>query len=208
MMIAFSCPECQQELQVNNHLAGLSYRCGACSSRITVPEAAGAPDYRSPAADRPGRPAAPYSPRPAGETSAEDRPWMPSQIAAICFVFGAGAGGAAAGINFTRLGKPRYLVPSILLGSLAFLLMVLVGVFLVRGDAWRLVGLLMNAGVSLGFLLAQKPYFDAWKVANWTSAGGKAYRPGRIGQLFLIGFGCLALEAGVVLLLVLLGAGA
>jgi hypothetical protein len=208
MSITFTCPECRQELEVRNTLAGLSYRCWSCRSPLKVPELAGVSCSASTRADRRHSSSALEYARTAAAGSAEDRPWTPMQILASCLLFGAGAGGAVAGINFARLGKRHLLVPCILLGAVAFLVTAVVCLFLVRGDqAARLAGLGLGMVVGLGFLLAQKPYFDAWKMVNWAPRGGEKYRPNRLGQLCLVCFGCLALEVGVIALLIVLGLG-
>ncbi len=206
MSLLFICPECQQEIHISPNLAGLSYRCPACKNPLTVPELAEVCSSRGPRAGRRHRLSAPDRCESPAISSSEERPWTPTQILATCLLFGAGACGAVAGINFARLGRRQYLLPCILLGSVAFLATAAVCVFAVRSyEAARLAGLGLGLAVGVGFLLAQKPYFDAWKMVNWAPRGGEKYRPNRLGQLFLVCFASLALEVGVIALLVLLG---
>jgi hypothetical protein len=70
-------------------------------------------------------------------------------------------------LNFARLGKRHYLLPSMLIGSVLFLVGAWVVLFVVPDEAARLVAPLINVGVGLGFILAQKPFFDAWKARCW-----------------------------------------
>jgi len=136
----------------------------------------------------------------------EDRPWTPLQVLAVSLLFGPAACGVIAGINFARMGKRLYVIPSILVGSVLFLLEVWVILFLVPEEAARLVGLLANVGVGLGFLLVQKPSFDAWKSTNWAPAKeGESYIPTRIGQLFLVSLVCLGIQVGVMILVFAIG---
>ena len=46
-----------------------------------------------------------------------NRPWVPIQILAVSFLFGPAAAGAVTGINFNRLGKPKFLLPCIIVGT-------------------------------------------------------------------------------------------
>src|SRR5262249_60653663 len=39
MAISFRCPECQQAVQLSEHLAGLHGTCPSCDARILVPDA-------------------------------------------------------------------------------------------------------------------------------------------------------------------------
>jgi hypothetical protein len=107
------------------------------------------------------------------------------------------------GINFDRMGKRHYLVPSVVVASVLFLLEACALIFLVPESAARPFGLLVNVGSGLGFMLAQKPTFDAWKAVNWAPAKeGERYKPTRIGQLFLVSLLCLLVEVGIILLFV------
>src|SRR5262249_22865513 len=134
---------------------------------------------------------------PEGAAGSEDRPWMPSQILAASFLFGPAAGGVIAGINFARMGKRQYRVPTIVVASFLFLLEACVLIFVVPEAAARSVGLLANLGIGLMFMQAQKPFFDAWQAVNWAPAKeGERYKPTRIGQLFLVGLFFFAGEVG------------
>ena len=63
-----------------------------------------------------------------------NRPWVPIQILAVSFLFGPAAAGAVTGINFNRLGKPKFLLPCIIAGTVLFLLEALALVFVVPDD--------------------------------------------------------------------------
>src|SRR5262249_51034575 len=143
---------------------------------------------------------------PVGAARSEDRPWTPLQVFAMSFLFGPVAGGVIAGINFARLGKRQYLVPSILAGAVLFVL-VAGASFLVPGTAGNTVGLLANLGVGYGLLWAQQPSFAAWKAAMWAPAKeGEPYKSSRFGQLFLVSLVCLGIEVGALVgALVLVG---
>jgi hypothetical protein len=132
------------------------------------------------------------------------RPWTPWQIAAVSVTFGAGACGAVAGLNFVRLGKRQYLIPSVVAGWVLFAVAGL-AMLLVPDQASRLVGLLMNLAVGFGFMLVQKPFFDVWKAVNWGPRPGDRYRPNGLGQLLLVCLVSLGIEIGVVALLAFLG---
>jgi WD40 repeat protein len=128
------------------------------------------------------------------------RPWTPWQIAAASILFGAGVGGAVAGLNFVRLGKRQYLVPSVLLGVVLFVVAAGLAIFLVPEDLARPVGFLVNLVAGVGFMLVQKPYFEAWKTVNWTPKPGDRYRPNGLGQLLLVGLAGLGVEVGLIVL--------
>ena len=95
------------------------------------------------------------------------RPWTPWQILAASVVLGAGACGAVAGFNFVRLGKRQYLLPSVAVGAVLFVVVAGLAMFLVPGELARPVGFLANLAVGLEFMLVQKPFFDGWKAGNW-----------------------------------------
>jgi hypothetical protein len=162
-------------------MAGLRCRCPSCSAAIRVPDAS-----------------APVS----------GNPWTPTQLFAASYVFGSLAAGAALGVNLARLGKRGLLLPCLLAGGLLFLveawLAVTVLPHLISGsDGGRLVMLLERLVVSGVFLLLLKPSFDVWKRANWIpSTTGQRYKPGNLGQFFLIVLACAAVEVIVILLLV------
>jgi hypothetical protein len=146
----------------------------------------------------------PYAYQPPAVAPTTERPWTPNQIFGVCFLFGAVAGGVIAGLNFARMGKRPYLIPCIVAGSLLFLTVAGVGVFLLPEELAHAGGLLLNGVIGLGFLLVQKPYFDVWRMTNWSpESGTEHYWPGRLGQLFLISLACLAIEVGVLFLLIL-----
>jgi hypothetical protein len=137
--------------------------------------------------------------RRAQRSAPEDvRPWTPWQIAATSFLFGAGACGAAAGLNFVRLGKRQYLVPSVLAGLVVFVAAAALAMFLVPDEAVRLAGLLVNSAAGFGFALVQKPFFEGWRAANWRPKLGDRYKPNGLGQLVLVSLAGLAIEIVVV----------
>ena len=133
------------------------------------------------------------------------RPWTPWQLVGASVVFGAGACGAVAGLNFARLGKRWYLIPSIIVGAVLFVVVAWLVLFLVPDEAARPVGLLANLAIGFGFMLAQKPFFEDWKAVNWSPKPGDSYRPNGLGQFWLVSFVSLGLEIGVGILLLSLG---
>jgi hypothetical protein len=139
------------------------------------------------------------------EPVAGDRPWTPVQVFAATFLFGPFAGGLVAGINFSRLGRAFLLVPSLIFGAFLFAMVILVG-FAVP-TAPRQIFLLVNLAIGGVFLLMQKASFEEWKKEHWTPRSGEEYRANRIGLLFLVGLGGLAVEVGVIFLLVYAGVG-
>jgi hypothetical protein len=61
----------------------------------------------------------------------------------------------------------------------------------------------MHIVVGLGFMLAHKPTFDGWQLANWTPTEAEPkYKPNRIGRLFAVGLGCAAVQVAAIFLLV------
>jgi hypothetical protein len=130
---------------------------------------------------------------------------MPWQVLAASVVLGAGACGAVAGFNFVRLGKRQYLAPSVLIGAALFVAVAGLAIFLVPDEFGRPVGPLANLAVGLGFMLAQKPFFDGWKAGNWRPKPGDKYRPNGLGQLLLIGLVSLGIEVGVIAFFATLG---
>jgi phage FluMu protein Com len=183
MAITFQCPECRILLKAREDQSRLRRNCPRCATLLTVPELTVPPINKAVA----------------------DRPWTPIQILAAGLLFGPAACGVVAGVNFSRLGKRAYRAPCVLVGITIFLLEAVVLAFLLRDTTARVMGLMVNVGVGLGFLLVQRPYFAIWKAINWTPAQpGETYRPNRTGLLFSIGFACLVGELGVLLLLLAL----
>jgi len=125
------------------------------------------------------------------------------QIMAIGFLFGPMAAGAAAGVNFTRLGRPQLQWPCIIMGIVLFAVEAFVVVYVLEEKAIRPVGMVMNVAIGLGFMLFQKGDFEAWraKYSPKPPQGKDTYRPNRIGSLFLIGIGCAVAQVGVLFLL-------
>jgi hypothetical protein len=81
-------------------------------------------------------------------------------------VFGVGACGTVAGLNFARLGRRQYLIPSVVVGAVLFVALAGLTMFLIPDEAARPVGLLANLAVGFGFMLAQKPFFEAWQACS------------------------------------------
>ena len=131
-----------------------------------------------------------------------DRPWLPSQLVAVCWLFGPLACGAVAGVNFARMGKRAYLVPCVLAGAALFAVEALVLMFLGGSvQQLRLPALLMNLAVGLGFMFAHQPHFAEWKEESWVPrTPDERYRPTRVGLLFLIALGCAAVQVGIIFL--------
>src|SRR5262249_36514651 len=62
-----------------------------------------------------------WDPSGEGRGPQDVRPWTPWQLVGASVVFGPAACGAVAGLNFARLGKRQYLIPSIVVGAVLFL---------------------------------------------------------------------------------------
>jgi len=140
-----------------------------------------------------------------GRAPQDVRPWTPWQIVAASVVFGPGACGAVAGWNFARLGKRQYLIPSVVVGAVLFVVVAWIALFLVPDDTARPVALLANLAIGFVFMLAQEPFFQDWKEANWSPKPEDQYRPNGLGQLWLVCLVSLGLEIGVIVLLLSLG---
>ncbi len=137
----------------------------------------------------------------------QECPWTPTQILGVAFLFGVGAAGTIAGVNFTRLGKREYLLPCILAGFALFVVEAAAWIFIVPPSVPITVAGLMNLGLGLGFMLAQRPYFDDWKAAHWAPASpDERYKPSHIGQLFLLSLLGLLIELALLVPLALIAA--
>jgi hypothetical protein len=178
--MALSCPRCGRRRAVEPRQADFGIRCSACDEFMDV--------------DR-SRPPGP------GRAPEDVRPWTPWQVAAASVLFGAVVGGAVAGFNFARLGKRQYLIPSVVAGPVLLVVAAALLVFLVPDEGAGPSGLLANLGIGVGFLLVQKPFFDAWKAENWRPSPGERYRPNGLGQLLVVSLVSLGLEFGVLMTL-------
>lgn len=188
MLMALSCPRCGRRRAVAPRDAEFGIRCTRCPEFMDV--------------DRTRAPARKPARIPEG-----DCPWTPGQIFAAALVFGAGAGGAAAGFNFARLGKRQYLIPCIVIGWAVLVVAAALVIFAVPDDAARPVALLANFAAGLGFMLVQQPYFDIWKAVNWSPYALTRYRPNGRGQLLLLCLGSLCIEIGMIGLMAFLAEG-
>src|SRR5262245_51156546 len=112
MRVAVSCPRCGRRRVVGARPADLGVRCPVCHEFMDVD--------RSP---------------PPGRAPEDVRPWTPWQVAAVSVAFGAGACGAAAGLNFVRLGERQYLIPSVVAGSVLFFVVAALALFVVPDEA-------------------------------------------------------------------------
>lgn len=122
----------------------------------------------------------------------------------MTFLFGPLAGGLITGLNFGRLGRKGVVGVWMVVGAIIFIFEAAPFTLNVSDGALRPYFVSINVAAGLGFMLAQKVAFDHWKASNWrpTMAGGK-YRPNRTGLLFMVGLACLAVEIGLILLLIL-----
>jgi hypothetical protein len=188
MAMALSCPRCGRRRAVRTGQADFGIRCTRCPEFMDVERS------RPPGRKR--------------ERVKEDaRPWTPWQILAASLVFGAGTGGAVAGLNFARLGKRQYLIPSFVAGWAVFGLAAALVTFVVLDDAARPVGLLASLAAGLALMLAQQPFFEIWKAVNWSPNPNVYYRPNGRGLLLLICVVSLGIEFGVIWLLGFLAEG-
>jgi hypothetical protein len=170
--------------------------CPRCGRRREVGGIQAGPAIRSSDCDECRDAARPPSP---GLGAGQDvRPWTPWQIAAVSVLFGVGACGLVAGLNFVRLGKRQYLIPSVVTGLVLFVAVVGLVMFVVPDGAARLVGLLANSVAGFGFLLVQKPFFEGWKTANWRPKAGDRNKPNGMGRFVLASLAGLGLEIGVI----------
>jgi tetratricopeptide (TPR) repeat protein len=164
---------------------------------------------RAPAATVPTPEPVPTEFPPAGSTERpREYPWTPSQLCTICWVFGVGAGGVAAGINLARMGKRGALVPCAVAGFALALLQTALFVYVLPPQTSAGAYMLINLAYSLVFYGAQKSTFDDWKAVHWAPGDtGRYYRPSRMGQLFRVSVGCALLQVVLALPLVLSGIG-
>lgn len=184
MNVALNCPRCGQHHLVKARQAEFGLRCTACQEFLEVDRC------RSPGL---------------AKVAKDVRPWTPWQIIASAFTFWPGACGAVVGFNFVRLGKRQYLIPSLIVGWILFVLVAVLALVVVPGEVGRLVALLANLTIGIGFMLVQKPYFDHWRTVNWSPKPEDPYRPNGIGLLFLICLVSLGFEIGIIVLLSVLG---
>jgi hypothetical protein len=192
-MIGTLCPFCDIQLTPSDMAEGW---CDTCGKRL--------PPRPVTAAGRTGPPRRTVS-RAHPEESGP-APWFPSQALGAAVVFGILSAGVVAGLNMARMGKRAYLLPCILAGALLFGVALTAFFFLLPDslsrfdEGGRLVGMLTRLAIGVGFLLVQKDTFEAWKAANWDTPTQGRYRPGKIGQLFLVCLACGALEVGLIFL--------
>lgn len=172
-----TCPNCNVVLTSGERSQGRCDGCGATVQRSPRESYADAPiQLREP-------------------DDADVRPWTPTQIFGVSFAFGSGAGGVIAAINFARLGRRAWLIPTALASVLLFLVQAYCIVMLTPAEGQRIVGFLANSALGLVFMLVQKPAFDAWKESNW---GLRDYKPNGLGLLILVSLVCLGLEIAAI----------
>jgi hypothetical protein len=185
----FRCPLCKETVHVPVDYSGADVRCRKCLTRIAVPRNGAPRDLSLP-------------PPTTGPGAVPRLPWTPLQIFAGSFLFGPLAGGVVAGLNFVRLCKPAWRIPSFVAGAVLFVPLLLAAVLL-PGEVSRLVGIYWNFLVAISFSLAGRRMFARWKALSPTPAAGGKYRPCCIRQLVLLGLGCLAVEVAVIVLVAL-----
>jgi 4-amino-4-deoxy-L-arabinose transferase-like glycosyltransferase len=95
-------------------------------------------------------------------------PYHPAVILAFCVIFTFLLGGMIAGINWTRLSKPRWKYPTVGLTVLGFIIFVGLfqhfGIFLGRYIVYASYAVFALVGGCIYFI--QKPYYDRWKKAS------------------------------------------
>src|SRR5262245_45095649 len=187
MNLALSCPRCGRRRTVANRRAEFGIPCTSCYEYMDV-------DRTRP----PGR-------RGRGRSPREECPWTPWQVAASGILFGVGAGGAVAGFNFLRLGKPRYLIPCIIGGAVLFIAAALTIAFAVPAEFVRLAAILANFGAGLGFMLVQMPHFHEWRAKTGRLKSEEPYRPNGLGRLLLVGLVSLGIEIVIVAPIIIRG---
>jgi hypothetical protein len=194
--IEFHCPKCKEAVSVPEEYDEPYVWCHNCLTRIGVPGTSPLPVF---------------GPRtPARATPALTPPWTPWQVLASSFLFGPLAGGVVTGINFARMGKRVRLspwvfaIPWTLAGAVLFGLLAL-GVIVQPTAADALLGALANFIIAAYFALTTVRPFEAWKALNLPQGVTRGvYRPGRLGQLLLVDVACLAIQAAIIALMVLL----
>lgn len=192
MTVTVVCADCGRRRKVDEREVNSGIKCATCKQYMDVDRASYVAEHHSQLGWEVSR--------------STDRPWRPMQIFGVSFLFGPGASGTVAGLNFARMGRRQYLFPTMLIGWGIFLVEVFLLMFVASEGIARLVAQVGNLVVGIGFAVSQMAAFDSWKSANWRPAKeGERYKPSRIGQLFLVSLLCLAIEVGVIFLLAVLG---
>ncbi len=122
----------------------------------------------------------------------------------LAIFFGFAAAGVLAGINWRRLGKPKWTWPTIILtivGEVA-----LVGLLSVlKSTTAKEIGYLVNIGIGFGLSRLQKPAYDAWIMNNGVSATKKpgfilpiGIGIGSIAAILAAAFGASTVQAAAV----------
>ncbi len=117
------------------------------------------------------------------------KPWNPGTWCnGLAIFFGFGAAGVLAGINWRRLGKPKWVWPSIILtivGEVALVALLSV----LKSTTGKEIGYLVNIGIGFGLSRLQRPAYDEWITNNGAS------EPKKPGFILPIGIGIGSIAA-------------
>jgi hypothetical protein len=139
-MISHNCPRCRHELQISDHLAGLTVVCPECRERIPVPAAASAPGAITaappPPAPRGGEYVFPRGPEPLPGLRGEEpllgdeplpqvvplpRPRWPASLYALVIVAGVAVFLADCFLAWLVAGRAAWIAGLVILGAVVFL---------------------------------------------------------------------------------------
>ncbi len=132
-------------------------------------------------------------------------PWNPGTWCnGLAIFFGFAAAGVLAGINWRRLGKPKWTWPTIILtivGEVALVALLSV----LKSTTAKEIGYLVNIGIGFGLSRLQKPAYDGWITNNGASETKKpgfvlpiAIGIGSIAAIFAAAFGASTVQAAAV----------
>ena len=129
----------------------------------------------------------------------EVRPWTPTQIFAVTFLFGIFAGSMCMAVNFGRLHERKKAIGWLVSG---LILTAITTLFCLKTNVPPSAAPVLGVVAGLFFLVIQKPDFDAWKTVHWDSITSEAYQPSHLGQLFACAMLSLGLHVTALFLLV------
>ena len=112
-------------------------------------------------------------------------PWNPLWFWPQAILFGFGAAGIVAGLNYRRLGRPRLMWPTIVISSAAFI-GVLVGLAFAEVGYAPATAIIINAPAALVLLLLQRTDYESAKVRIPAGASGGLDLPVMIGLPWLV----------------------
>ena len=124
-----------------------------------------------------------------GQRSVEEwvgkAPWNPHWFWPQAILFGFGAAGIIAGLNYRRLGRPNLMWPTIVISVVAFV-GVLSGLALDNVNYGARTAIIINVPAALILYLLQRPAYERAKVRIPTGVGGGSELPLMIGLVWLV----------------------